>query len=98
MYDSSSWRELMIETNGTRSERRRGLRVRGALAASCAALALVTASACSSSSTGGGSTQKDGFKQVAQDSGGALTVWVDATRLAAAKLYQKQNPSVKLNI
>jgi multiple sugar transport system substrate-binding protein len=69
------------------------------LAASCAVLALVTASACSSiNGTSGGTTTKDGFKQVAQDDSGALTVWVDSTRLAAAKLYQKQNPTVKMNI
>ncbi|MCO1580388.1 ABC transporter substrate-binding protein [Crossiella sp. SN42] len=28
----------------------------------------------------------------------ALTVWVDSTRLAAAQLYQKQNPSVPMDI
>jgi multiple sugar transport system substrate-binding protein len=30
--------------------------------------------------------------------GGTVTVWVDSTRMAAAQQYQKQNPSVKLDI
>ncbi len=29
---------------------------------------------------------------------GTLTVWVDSARLAAAKLYQKQHPAVKMDI
>jgi multiple sugar transport system substrate-binding protein len=63
-------------------------RVRAALVA-VAALAFGTTAACGSStshSASGGS------------SSGTLTVWVDATRLPAAKLYQKQNPTVKMNI
>ena len=50
---------------------------------------LLTVAAC-----GGGTastTSKDGFDQAPQKDG-ALTVWVDATRMAAAKLYQKQHP------
>ena len=68
---------------------------RSIVLAGCVATVLATATAC-----GGGTTStnsKDGFNQVPQKSG-ALTVWVDSTRLAAAKLYQKQNPNVKLNI
>ncbi|HEX6469468.1 MAG TPA: extracellular solute-binding protein [Streptosporangiaceae bacterium] len=38
-----------------------------------------------------------GFHQAPQ-SDGALTVWVDSTRLAAAKLYRQSHPSAKLNI
>ncbi|MER7927188.1 MULTISPECIES: ABC transporter substrate-binding protein [unclassified Streptomyces] len=68
---------------------------RSVLLAGCVATLVATATAC-----GGGTTatnSKDGFNQVAQKSG-ALTVWVDSTRLAAAKLYQKLHPDVKLNI
>ncbi|MGQ4434167.1 MULTISPECIES: ABC transporter substrate-binding protein [unclassified Streptomyces] len=68
---------------------------RSAFLAGCVATLVATATAC-----GGGTTatnSKDGFNQVAQKSG-ALTVWVDPTRLAAAKLYQKLHPDVKLNI
>ncbi|MFD4872447.1 ABC transporter substrate-binding protein [Streptomyces sp. NPDC058420] len=68
---------------------------RSIVLAGCVATVLATATAC-----GGGATStnsKDGFNQVPQKSG-AVTVWVDSTRLAAAKLYQKQHPDVKLNI
>uniref|UniRef100_A0AAU2UXP2 Extracellular solute-binding protein n=1 Tax=Streptomyces sp. NBC_00003 TaxID=2903608 RepID=A0AAU2UXP2_9ACTN len=92
----------MIEAVGTGGgpNRQGGRRLRGAVAASCTVLlALVSAAACSGGNASSGrTTTKDGFKQVAQDSGGALTVWVDSTRLAAAKLYQKQNPGVKMDI
>ena len=69
---------------------------RAALLAGCAATVLLTVTACGG---GGGSTgtTKDGFAQVAQDKG-ALTVWVDATRMAAAKQYQASHPGVKLHI
>ena len=68
---------------------------RSVLLAGCVAAVVATATAC-----GGGATNtnsKDGFNQVPQKNG-ALTVWVDSTRLAAAKLYQKLHPDVKLNI
>jgi multiple sugar transport system substrate-binding protein len=61
------------------------------------ALVLAGASACGNGGGGGGGSVSDGFTQAAQ-TGGTLTVWVDSTRLAAAKLYQKENPSVKMNI
>ncbi|WP_327313126.1 hypothetical protein [Streptomyces sp. NBC_01235] len=48
---------------------------------------LTAVSACGGSGTG--TTTKDGFAQAPQKDG-AFTVWVDSTRLAAAKLYQKQ--------
>ncbi|MEH0421501.1 ABC transporter substrate-binding protein [Streptomyces sp. B21-083] len=70
-------------------------RKRAALLAGCAATVLLTVTAC-----GGGTastTTKDGFAQAPQKDG-ALTVWVDATRMDAAKLYQKQHPDVKLDI
>ncbi|HEU5356665.1 MAG TPA: carbohydrate ABC transporter substrate-binding protein, partial [Actinocrinis sp.] len=76
-------------------------RKRAGLLAVGGALVLAAVAACGTSSgsggTSSGSGSQDGFKQAAQ-TGGALTVWVDSTRLAAAKLYQKQNPNVKMNI
>ena len=74
-------------------------RRRAGLLAVGGALALATVAACGTSGSTGGSTSgtQDGFKQAAQ-TGGAFTVWVDSTRLAAAKLYQKENPTVKMNI
>jgi multiple sugar transport system substrate-binding protein len=74
----------------------RGAARRVGLLAAGSALALVAVAACSGGSGGSSSTQ-NGFKPAAQTDG-ALTVWVDSTRLAAAKLYQKQNPNVKMNI
>ena len=71
---------------------------RAALLTAGAVLSLVAAAACGNGGTStGGSAETDGFKQAAQ-SEGALTVWVDSTRLAAAQLYQKQNPAVKMDI
>ena len=64
-------------------------RRRAAALVAVAAIALGTTAACSSSksqSASGGSSSS------------TLTVWVDSTRLAAAKLYQQKNPTVKMNI
>jgi multiple sugar transport system substrate-binding protein len=76
-------------------------RGRTALLAAVGTLALAAVAACGASGgatgSGSGSGVRDGFTPVAQ-SGGVLTVWVDSTRLAAAKLYQKQNPGVKMDI
>ncbi|MET7697428.1 extracellular solute-binding protein [Streptomyces sp. NPDC005485] len=69
---------------------------RAALLAGCAVTVLLTVTACGGGGTAG-TTTKDGFAQVPQKDG-ALTVWVDATRMDAAKLYQKLHPEVKLNI
>jgi ABC-type glycerol-3-phosphate transport system substrate-binding protein len=69
---------------------------RGRVSLLAAGVALVLA-ACGS---GGGETTgnaQNEFKPVEQ-TGGKLTVWVDSTRLAAAQLYQKQNPSVPMDI
>ncbi|MGW5464656.1 ABC transporter substrate-binding protein [Streptomyces sp. NPDC003996] len=71
----------------------RSRRRRTGLLAAGGALVLATVTACGSGSTGG----QDDFKPVKQTNG-TLTVWVDSTRLAAAKLYQKQHPSAKMNI
>jgi len=68
---------------------------RAALLAGCAAAAALTLTACGGGTTS--TTTKDGFAQVPQKDG-ALTVWVDATRVEAAKLYQRQHPDVKLDI
>src|SRR6185437_5974025 len=70
----------------------------GLLAAAGSALALAAVAACSSGGGGGSASgTQNGFKPAAQ-TGGTLTVWVDSTRLAAAQLYQKQNPKVKMKI
>ncbi|MDX3520590.1 extracellular solute-binding protein [Streptomyces scabiei] len=67
-----------------------------ALLAGCAATVVLTVTACGGGGTTG-TTAKDGFNQAPQKDG-ALTVWVDATRMDAAKLYQKLHPEVKLDI
>jgi ABC-type glycerol-3-phosphate transport system substrate-binding protein len=60
------------------------------------AVALVlTVAACGS---GGGTPTTQGEFQPVQQTGGAITVWVDSTRLAAAQLYQKEHPGVPMNI
>ncbi|MEU5636335.1 ABC transporter substrate-binding protein [Streptomyces rishiriensis] len=69
---------------------------RAASLAGCAATVLLTMTACGGGGTAG-TTAKDGFAQAPQKDG-ALTVWVDATRMDAAKLYQRQHPDVKLDI
>ncbi|WP_194924865.1 ABC transporter substrate-binding protein [Catenulispora pinisilvae] len=71
--------------------RRTGLLAIGALLALGAAACGTSTGKAGTSSTGGS------FKPAAQ-TGGTLTVWVDSTRLAAAQLYQKQNPAVKMDI
>ncbi|MEV0536807.1 extracellular solute-binding protein [Kitasatospora sp. NPDC050463] len=64
------------------------------LAAGAVSLAMAL-SACGGSTPA--KTTKDGFAQAAQTDG-AVTVWVDATRLAAAKQYQALHPEVKMDI
>lgn len=70
-------------------------RWRFALPALGAALVLAVTAACGSGNPTGGT--QHGFHPVAQ-TGGTLTVWVDSDRLAAAQLYQREHPSVKLHI
>jgi multiple sugar transport system substrate-binding protein len=72
-----------------------GSRRRTGLAALAAVLVLTAATACGGGGGSGGSAK--GFHPVKQTDG-ALTVWVDSTRVPAAKLYQKQHPEVKLDI
>ncbi|RRR76708.1 ABC transporter substrate-binding protein [Streptomyces sp. RP5T] len=71
-------------------------RKRAALLAGCAATVSLALTACGGGGTGA-TTSKDGFAQAPQKDG-ALTVWVDATRMEAAKLYQHLHPEVKLDI
>ncbi|MFF7652120.1 ABC transporter substrate-binding protein [Streptomyces sp. NPDC007983] len=70
----------------------RGRTPKGLLAAA-GALGLMAVAGCGGGPTGA----QDGFRPVKQTDG-ALTVWVDSSRLAAAKLYQKRHPSVKMDI
>ncbi|HZP50082.1 MAG TPA: hypothetical protein VFB40_02875 [Actinocrinis sp.] len=71
----------VIGAQGTGKRRRRAglLAVGGALA-----LASVAACGTSTGTSGTGSGVQGGFRSAAQ-TGGALTVWVDSTRLAAAQ-------------
>ena len=86
--------QLMKKISGDHSRRPRTRRGQ-ALGASVGAALMVVASACGGGS-GGGKTA-DGFAQ-AKQSNGKLTVWVDADRMPAAQLYQKQHPDVKMDI
>ncbi|WP_327748133.1 ABC transporter substrate-binding protein [Streptomyces europaeiscabiei] len=85
----ATWKPFAYQ--GRSSSRRRS-----ALLATCVATVILTAvTACGGSGTG--TTTKDGFAQAPQKDG-AFTVWVDSTRLAAAKLYEKQHPDVEMKI
>ena len=80
---------------------RRRPRVSWARAASAVGVLVVAVAvaACGNGNSSGGSSggTTDGFKQAAQSSG-ALTVWVDSTRVPAAQAYEKAHPNVKLNV
>lgn len=69
-------------------------RRRTALLTLGAALVLAVAACGTGRST---TSAQSGFHPVSQ-TGGALTVWVDADRLPAAKLYQQEHPSVRMKI
>ncbi|WP_225850423.1 ABC transporter substrate-binding protein [Streptomyces sp. HPF1205] len=84
-----------VRADGAKASRRARRRV-GLLAAG-GALVLAATAACGGGSGSGGSGGSRGFHPVKQ-TGGTLTVWVDSTRLAAAKLYQQQHPEVKMDI
>ncbi len=86
----------MTANAGVRAPRQpRTPRGRSALLALGAALVLALAAACGGGSATDGS--QNGFHPVPQ-TGDTLTVWVDSDRLAAAKLYQREHPSVKMKI
>ena len=70
---------------------------RSIVALGAAAPTAAAVSACGGGSSGSGSSVKDAFTQASQPAG-SLTVWVDSTRVPAARAYQKAHPSVKLNI
>ncbi|WP_439381173.1 ABC transporter substrate-binding protein [Amycolatopsis lexingtonensis] len=80
---------------GARRSPRRRRRSAGLVLGVAAVLAAVTA--CGNGGSGTGAGAQSEF-QPAPQTGGPLTVWVDATRLPAAQLYQKQHPAAKLNI
>jgi multiple sugar transport system substrate-binding protein len=61
------------------------------IAAGTAAVLAGCASTNATASTGS-------FKEAPQNPKSAITVWVDSTRLPAAKLFQKDNPKIKVNI
>ncbi|WP_037680207.1 ABC transporter substrate-binding protein [Streptomyces griseus] len=86
----------MTVTNPSARQRRMLSKRRSVLVAGCVATVMLSAAACGGSG-GAGTTTKDGFAQAPQKDG-ALTVWVDATRMDAVKLYQQQHPDVKLDI
>jgi ABC-type glycerol-3-phosphate transport system substrate-binding protein len=86
----------MSVKNPSAQQRRAIGKRRSALVAGCVATVMLSA-ACGGSGGTAATTAKDGFNQAPQKDG-ALTVWVDATRMDAAKLYQKLHPSVKLDI
>jgi hypothetical protein len=69
---------------------------RSILAFGAAAPTAAAVSACGGGNSGSGSSVKDGFTQASQ-SADPFTVWVDSTRVPAARAYQKAHPSVKLN-
>jgi ABC-type glycerol-3-phosphate transport system substrate-binding protein len=83
----------MVRAVGARSTGGAGRRA--GLMAAAGTLLLAAVTACG----GGGGTSQDGgaFRPVKQTDG-KLTVWVDSTRLAAAKLYQRTHPDVSMDI
>jgi ABC-type glycerol-3-phosphate transport system substrate-binding protein len=91
---------LLIRAIRALSQLRR-IRTRVMLAVSVVLLMAGAVAACGNGgSSGGGSSSggtKDGFTQAPQSSG-ALTVWVDSTRVPAAQAYQKAHPDVKMTI
>jgi multiple sugar transport system substrate-binding protein len=80
-------------------------RLRWGFAAGAVAAALVLA-ACSGGQSVGGSKNSGkadagspyGFKTVKQDASAPITVWVDSTRLDAAKAFQKAHPETKIKV
>ncbi|MEY9931458.1 ABC-type glycerol-3-phosphate transport system substrate-binding protein [Catenulispora sp. GP43] len=63
-----------------------------------AALFALGAAACGTITGKAGTAGTGGSLKPAAQTGGTLTVWVDSTRLAAAQLYQKDHPEVKMDI
>jgi ABC-type glycerol-3-phosphate transport system substrate-binding protein len=86
---------VKVRADGARTpgQGRRGV----AFLAVVGAVVLAAAAACGGRTTHTGGTGPGAFHTAPQNDG-PLTVWVDATRLAAARLYQREHPAVKLNI
>lgn len=74
---------------------RRGA-ARLAIVSLAAASLAIGLSACSGSSSAGGSAY--GFSEAKQTKNSAITVWVDATRAPAAQAFEKANPNVKIKV
>ena len=74
----------------------------GAAVATLAAGTMLLAACGGGSSSSGAEPAKGsgpyGFESEAQSKSAPITVWVDATRLAAAQAFQKANPDVKIKI
>ena len=82
-----------VRATGVSGSSGRRRRYAGLVLGVAAVLAAVTA--CGNGGSGSGA--QGGF-QPAPQTGGKITVWVDSTRLPAAQLYQKQHPSVPMDI
>lgn len=80
--------------NGLTPQRRARAATR-ILAAGAALVVTAALAACSGGSSSGGSSY--GFTE-AKQSNSTLTVWVDSTRVAAAKAFEAANPEVKIKI
>jgi multiple sugar transport system substrate-binding protein len=90
-------KSAVIRVSGVGASRAGRGRTRAGLAVAVAALALGAVTACGGGTSGTAAGAQGSFSPAPQ-TGGTLTVWVDSTRLAAAQLYQKENPQVKMNI
>ncbi|TDT98218.1 carbohydrate ABC transporter substrate-binding protein (CUT1 family) [Streptomyces sp. 846.5] len=80
------------------TSRAKSRRTRAGLVAALTAITLGSLTACGGGTAKSSPNGAASFSPAAQEAGSVLTVWVDATRLAAAQLYQKENPSVKMKI
>jgi ABC-type glycerol-3-phosphate transport system substrate-binding protein len=67
-------------------------------AATAAATAIVTAVVLSSCSSGGSNAGTSGGGGTQTDTGGKITVWVDAPRVPAADAFKKAHPEIPINI
>lgn len=85
----------MVLFHSTSLRSRRAPRIAAAVAG--AALVTVLAAACSTGSSTG-TSGAFGFTEAKQVKNSAITVWVDATRLPAAKAFEKAYPKVKINV
>jgi ABC-type glycerol-3-phosphate transport system substrate-binding protein len=71
-------------------------RVRTAAAVISAAAVTIALAACTSS--GGGSSSSFGFTEAKQSPNSTITVWVDATRVPAAKAFEAAYPKDKIKV